>query len=30
MTRNQSRLSGNQLENYLLENINDLNALLPY
>ena len=29
-TRNQSRLSGNQLENYLLENINDLNALLPY
>lgn len=30
MTSNQSRLSGNQLENYLLENINDLNALLPY
>ena len=30
MTRNQSRLSGNQLENYLLENINDLNDLLPY
>ena len=30
MSSNQSRLSGNQLENYLLENINDLNALLPY
>ena len=30
ITSNQSRLSGNQLENYLLENINDLNALLPY
>ena len=29
MTSNQSRLSGNQLENYLLENINDLKDLLP-
>ena len=29
ITSNQSRLSGNQLENYLLENINDLNDLLP-
>jgi len=30
MTSYQSQLSGNQLENYLLENINDLNTLLPY
>jgi len=29
ITSNQSRLSGNQLENYLLENINDLKDLLP-
>jgi len=29
ITSNQSQLSGNQLENYLLENINDLNDLLP-
>ena len=30
MTSYQSQLSGNQLENYLLENINALNTLLPY
>jgi hypothetical protein len=30
MTNGENRLSGNQLEDYLLENINDLNALLKY